>query len=185
MYSSHYEKLGDSERCIDDQIPFEIPANWKWVRFSEVFLLLSGRDLPSEKYNSKNLGIPYITGASQFEAGFLYVNRWTEVPVVISHKGDFLFTCKGTIGSTAFNDIGDIHIARQVMAVSSIGKSMLKYFKICFETFLEDIKNEARSMIPGIDRETILSMLIPLPPLSEQERIVAKLNSLLSLVDNL
>ena len=185
MYSSHYEKLGDSERCIDDQIPFEIPENWKWVRFSEVFLLLSGRDLPPEKYNSKNLGIPYITGASQFETGSLYVNRWTESPVVISHKGDFLFTCKGTIGSTAFNNIGDIHIARQVMAVSSIGKSILKYFKICFETFLDDIKNEARSMIPGIDRETILSMLIPLPPLAEQERIVTRLDSLLSLVDNL
>ena len=169
----------------EDDIPFDIPENWKWVRFANVYELVSGRDLAPNEYNSSNKGIPYITGASQFENEQLLITRWTEAPSVISHKGDFLLTCKGTIGSTAFNDIGDLHIARQVMAVRSQHPILLQYFKICFDSFINEIKAKAKSMIPGIDRTTVLSMLIPLPPLAEQKRIVEKLDQLLPLCDSM
>ena len=50
----------------------------------------------------------------------IIINRWTEAPITISNKGDLLLTCKGTIGSMAFNDIGQIHIARQVISRSTL-----------------------------------------------------------------
>ena len=119
--SSYYEKiLATGEvKCIDDEIPFETPETWQWCRLGNVINLLSGRDLQPNEYNSKGNGIPYMTGASNFEYGKLIINRWTMNPVTISSLGDILITCKGTIGEIAINNIGEIHIARQIMAISS------------------------------------------------------------------
>lgn len=102
----------------EDEKPFDIPESWEWCSLGSVISLLSGRDLTPQDYNDSNDGIPYITGASNFEGGSLVINRWTPKPVSISRYGDLLITCKGTIGTMAFNTVGDIHIARQVMAIS-------------------------------------------------------------------
>ena len=60
-----------------DEIPFEIPENWVWCRLGEVIQLISGQDLKPSEYNAKNIGIPYITGASHFNDGILEISRWT------------------------------------------------------------------------------------------------------------
>ena len=80
-------------------------------------MLISGRDLETSEYNSLNKGLPYITGASNIVDGQILINRWVENPKVISELDDLLISCKGTIGKTAINDIGDCHIARQIMSI--------------------------------------------------------------------
>ena len=182
--SSYYEKfLATGEvKCIDEEIPFEIPATWEWCRLGDVIQLLSGRDLEPYHYNSDGIGIPYMTGASNFCHEELIVNRWTEVPVTVSHIGDLLITCKGTIGTMAFNDIGDIHIARQIMAISSSYVS-LKYIKLCLEIHVAELQKAARSIIPGISRDDMLYAIIPLPPIEEQHRIVSKIREVLTYVE--
>ena len=55
--NSHYEKLDGVERCIDDELPFEIPQNWCWVRFGTAITLLSGTDFAPDEYNSVGKGI--------------------------------------------------------------------------------------------------------------------------------
>lgn len=117
--NKYWEKNSKIEKDITDEIPFEIPDSWVWCRLSNLVLLLSGRDLELTQYNSVSNGIPYMTGASNFKNGILIKNRWTDTPIVISVLGDLLITCKGTIGEMAFNTIGDIHIARQIMAIRS------------------------------------------------------------------
>ena len=117
--NKYFEKNGKIEKDITNEIPFEIPDTWAWSRLSNLVILLSGRDLEPSQYNSVSNGIPYMTGASNFRNGNLIKNRWTETPIVISILGDLLITCKGTIGEMSFNTIGDIHIARQIMALRS------------------------------------------------------------------
>ena len=117
--NKYFEKNGKIEKDITNEIPFEIPDTWAWSRLSNLVVLLSGRDLEPTQYNSVSNGIPYMTGASNFRNGNLIKNRWTETPIVISILGDLLITCKGTIGEMSFNTIGDIHIARQIMALRS------------------------------------------------------------------
>ena len=175
--NKYYEQIG--KKCLDitDEIPFDIPENWKWIKLDQGISLLSGRDLEPSQYNDLHHGIPYITGASNFVNSNLIINRWTEAPITISNKGDLLLTCKGTIGSMAFNDIGQIHIARQVMAITSYGID-LKYIKCFLQSNLSILEKNANSMIPGISRSTLLGMLFPLPPFKEQQRIVAQTEKL-------
>ena len=165
------------DRCPANA-PFSIPKKWRWAYFSDVIDLISGRDLEKDKILTVNNGIPYITGASQIQDGNIIVNRWTEHPIVVSKKGDILLTCKGTIGKIAQNNIGEIHIARQIMAIrpsEKISIGYITYFLYYVKNFLVE---KAKSMIPGIDRKTLLSMPIPLPPIEEQHRITIRLEGL-------
>lgn len=179
--NKYCEKIGKSVQCIDEEIPFEIPESWVWVRLENCISLLSGRDLEPSQYNDNKLGFPYITGASNFKNGTLYVNRWTNSPITIATKGSLLLTCKGTIGAMAFNNIGAIHIARQVMAIEAYLIN-LQYIRYYLQFNINALEKNANSMIPGISRNTILKMLFPLPPLAEQKRIVEKVNQLTQLL---
>ena len=182
-YNSHYEKFADGTvKCIDEEIPFEIPNTWQWCRISNVIKLLSGRDLTPNQYNSNTIGVPYMTGASNFFNGELIINRWTPSPVTISQKGDLLITCKGTIGEMAYNNIGEIHIARQIMAIST-NYMELSYIKIFLSTLIAELNAKAKSMIPGISRENILDTIIPTPPLNEQKRIAQRIEEIQPLID--
>lgn len=166
----------------EDEVPLEIPESWAWVRLNSVISLLSGSDLTPDKYNAIEKGIPYITGASNIEGNQLIINRWTEYPNNIARKGDLLLTCKGTVGKTIILVETEVHIARQIMALSAvmIDTVYLKYF---IEGQVETLKSKAKSMIPGIERDNVLKLLMPLPPLAEQKRIVAKIEELLPYLD--
>ena len=173
--ASHKSPCKNQSEHIDS--PFEIPQSWEWVRLGKIISLLSGRDLAPQNYSSIPQTYPYMTGASNFSNGKLLVNRWTNVPATISHNGDLLITCKGTVGVMAINTIGDIHIARQIMAISSSVVD-LHYVKVFLSSIVSSLKATATSMIPGIDRSAMLNLLIPLPPLNEQKRIVKRVEAL-------
>lgn len=87
-----------------------------------------------------------------------------------------LFT--GTIGEMAFNRIGSIHIARQIMALTGIVGD-LDYIRWFLYANVSSIERQANSMIPGISRDTLLKTLLPLPPKLEQKRINNKIVRLL------
>ena len=153
------------------------------MRLRRVISLLSGRDLNKSNYfDGKVGGTPYITGASNFSNGLVNTNRYTNHPTVLSYKGDLLITVKGTIGELAFNYFQKAHIARQIMAIQSTRLNLV-FLKYQLQQLLPNIKLQAQSMIPGISRETLLNLLIPLPPLSEQKRIVKAIEEALAKVD--
>ena len=176
-----YEKVGKNEPvCIADEVPFDIPESWEWVRFSNIIELQSGQDMTPDKYNSTQLGIPYITGASNIANGNVVINRWTEYGKAFAHRGDLLLTCKGTVGSMAVLKEPQVHIARQLMVIRSLSDDIeISYIKIVLETLIPILKAAAKSMIPGIAREDVLHSLLPLPPTSEQKRICGKIKALL------
>ena len=166
----YYEKVEKNEPVLLENLPFDIPDSWCFCRLGELIELQSGRDLEPNYYNDQRKGVPYITGASNIQNGHVTINRWTATPISISHKGDLLITCKGTIGTMAYNDIGDIHIARQIMSIKT-KDIFLKYVKIFLETYVSVLKTYAKSFIPGINRDDILNAIIPIPPYNEQIRI--------------
>lgn len=174
-----YEKVGKNEPvCIADEIPFEIPNSWEWVRLGSVIELQSGQDMTPDKYNDNGTGIPYITGASNIIDGTLIINRWTTCGKAFAHQGDILLTCKGTVGTMTILQEEIVHIARQIMAIRPIGNLYVPYIQLVLETMVESLKAAAKSMIPGISRNDVLTALYPVPPLNEQHRIMAKLKEI-------
>ena len=173
--NSHYEKLDGIERCIDDEIPFEIPESWEWTRLGQIISLLSGTDFKPEEYNDKCNGIPYITGASSLSENGVLINRWTEMPKIIVNYGDILLVCKGSgYGKTVICDIEKAHIARQIMAIKKFSTLDMLYIRLFLQANFNQIKSKGQGVIPGIDRNSVMNMLFPSPPLAEQKRIVEK-----------
>ncbi|MEI3137823.1 MAG: restriction endonuclease subunit S [Phocaeicola sp.] len=184
--SSYYEKLlaTGEVKCIDDEIPFEIPQGWEWCRMGGIIELLSGQDFMPEKYNSKNQGIPYITGASSISNGKLIINRWTECPSVIGKLGDLLIVCKGSgVGKMCFCNVEKIHIARQIQIIRGFSSFIcMSYLKLIIDANLSAITSNAQGVIPGISREHILNLIIPIPPFNAQQHIIKKLKLLQPLI---
>ena len=183
--NSYYEKVGNKVNCIDEEIPFELPEGWAFIRLKTAWKLISGRDLSPSEYNDKNDGIPYITGASNFKNGHISLVRWTPVPQVITRRGDLLMTCKGTIGEIAYNNFGEAHIARQIMAIRNNYSLNVDFLALCIEYSMTKIKQAAKGLIPGISREDILNLIIPIPPTKEQEIICNKLKVTFSAIEHI
>ena len=180
--NSYYEKIGDSIIQITDEIPFELPSNCLFVRFKDVWELLSGRDLAPGDYNDQGEGIPYITGASNFFNETVAISRWTNSPQVITKSGDLLITCKGTVGEVAFNTFGDAHIARQIMAMRNIYNLNIEYLSLCINYYIESLKSTAKGLIPGISREDVLNLILPLPSEEYQSLVVSRVNNLFEII---
>jgi len=179
----HYGNIGNKRLHIDGQTIFNLPKTWEWYKLSSLWDLLSGRDLTPSEYSAHKIGIPYITGASNFTDKDLLINRWTDCPKVIAKNGDLLITCKGTVGTMKINTQGDVHIARQIMAIKNRVDLNAEFLMIVLTSFVTQITLAAKGIIPGISREDLLDMLIPLPPLAEQRRIVTAIETAFEQLD--
>ncbi len=171
-----------SDKSHYENVPFEIPESWVLSDFSELVTLLSGRDLESNDCNSNREGVPYLIGASNIVDGKINITRWTTKPLVISKRSDILISCKGTIGEVVTNVIGEIHIARQFMAIQTSPMVYADYIELYIKSIVNNIKRNARGVIPGISREDILHREIALPPLKEQKRIVIEVEKWLDFI---
>ena len=181
-FSISYIKRSDTPHY--GNVPFEVPKGWTWTTLEEILELISGQDFPPEKYNDNATGIPYIIGASNIENERLVINRWTEYPSVYSYSNDLLVVCKGAgVGKMAINNIGTAHIARQIQAVRAYTNCInVKYIKAVVKNNIESIISMANGLIPGLKRELLLSLQIPLPPFAEQQRIVTEIEHLFTLI---
>ena len=169
----------------DDEKPFDIPDSWEWVRLGDVINLISGRDIPKKFHlasKSKD-SVPYITGASNItENGEIHISEWIDSPSVVVSKGTIILSVKGTIGKIAELNVEKAHIARQIMGIDNAFGLSKEYEKFFLESYIQELKNKAKSMIPGISRDDLLMAEFPLPPLSEQSRIAAKIAQLFALL---
>ena len=155
-----------------------MPSGWAKTYIRNIISLTSGTDLSPNEYSSDNIGVPYLTGASNIaDDNSIIINRYTNARYINSHKNEILLTCKGTIGKIAINKIGDLHVARQFMSIRSF--VLNNYIVIYLNTIVANLNSEAKSLIPGIDRNQILTKEIMLPPIQEQTRIARKVSELL------
>jgi type I restriction enzyme, S subunit len=166
--------------------PFETPSGWVPIRLGTVIYLLSGQHLqPPEYSETPGSGVPYITGPSDFTPMGLNISRYALVRKAVAKIGQLLLTVKGSgVGKTTICDIPEVAISRQLMSLTPIGWSV-PFLEIITHRLAEVLQSQARSLIPGIAREDVEGFVFPLPPLEEQHRIVAKVNALMALCDQM
>ena len=155
----------------------ECPSGWAVAQMESIIDLISGRDLENSRCNTEGHGVPYLIGASCIDNSLINIYRWTDTPEVISKEGDVLLSCKGTVGEVVLNTMGNLHIARQFMAIRSKAPQYIlpDYLGIIIKASIETLKKAARGVIPGISREDILGLTVMIPPSEEQQRILSRL----------
>ena len=178
--NSHYEKLDGIERCIDDEIPFEIPDNWIWCRLNMIGITQTG-NTPS-KTHSEYMGdeIPFITPGDIQDGHITYNNQAlsTQGKTVarVCSDGSILQVCiGGSIGKSAITD-REICFNQQINVISPIIVCSEYIYAIMQSPyFITSMKEQAGgTATPIINRGLWGSLLIPVSPLSEQYRIVEK-----------
>ena len=177
------QKWEDVPEIPKEDQPDPLPEGWKWVYLGSIIELISGRDVPKTQCNDKGEGIPYILGASNLKDNNFTVERWINNPVVTSKKGDLLISVKGTIGEVYLQKEDLVNISRQIMACRTDPLLFNKFLYFYFINKRDEFQQDAWGLIPGLSRDFILNYLIPLPPLETQQRIVNRIESLFSKLD--
>ena len=191
--NSYYEKiLATGEvKCIDEEIPFEIPKGWEWTRIGNIFNHASGKQQSS---SNKGGGTPqkFITTSNLYWGYFFLDNvkimNFTdeEIKTCSATKGDLL-VCEGGAGygrSAIWNEAYDIclqnHVHRLRPCISGICEYVYHFIYLLKES--NNLASVGTAM-PGLSASRLKGLLLPFPPLLEQKRIVAELEELLPWID--
>ena len=197
--SSYYEKiLATGEvKCIDEEIPFEIPKGWEWCRLNDLALYRKGpfgSSLTKSMFVAKSnqsIKVYEQKNAIQkdFRLGDYYISKekFEAMQSFIVKPNDIIVSCAGTIGETYLLPLdAPVGIINQaLMRVTLFDLSMAEYWQMYFAYMLlnEAQMKGAGSAIKNIPPfEYLKAVLVPIPPLSEQNRLVERYNLLLSLI---
>ena len=185
-----YEKVGKNEPvCIADEVPFEIPESWEWVRLGELFQHNTGKALNSSNRSGELL--TYITTSN------LYWNRFeidnlremyfseAEIQKCTATKGDLLVCEGGDIGRAAIWSYDtDIRIQNHIHRLRSYSKVCVEYYYYIFFLYKHAGWIGGKGIgIQGLSSNALHSLLFPLPPLQEQCRIVTKIKEIVPFLD--
>ena len=169
----------------EEEKPFEIPEGWEWVRLGEVALLNMGQSPEGVTVNDKE-GVEFHQGKVCF--GDRYLNRgdkYTTSPKKIAQRGDILLSVRAPVGAINITD-REICIGRGLCAISSLGDMTTDYYFYIIKAFEEYlIKRATGTTFLAVTALTVNEMIIPLPPLEEQKRIVEKLDLIMEMLDKL
>ena len=186
--NSYYEKVDGIERCIDDELPFEIPVSWAWTRLTNICSSIADGDHQPPPQTSH--GIPFLV-ISDVSSGNIDFSNTRFVPIEYYMQlsdtrkpcvGDLLFTVTGSYG---------------------IVISVLEERKFCFQRHMALLKplvlhtnylelalksplafNQCRTVATGTAQKTVglsslKNLLLPIPPIEEQDRILDKMDSIM------
>ena len=183
-----YEKIGKNEPvCIADEVPFEIPESWEWVRLGTVCeIARGGSPRPIKQFLTDSpSGINWIK-ISDSDKGGKYINATKEkiIPAGVAksryvHAGDFLLTNSMSFGRPYILNVdGCIHDGWLVLSdyQNAYDKDFLFYMLSSAFAYSQFCDIVSGAVVKNLNSDKVSSVLFPLPPITEQRRIVTKLD---------
>jgi type I restriction enzyme S subunit len=191
---SHYERIGNTERCIDDEIPFEIPDNWAWTRLKNI-VYNGGQQKPNTDFCYIDIGsIDNIKNKLNTEEKIISADKAPSRARKIVSYGDILystvrpylhnmcivdrtFTCK-PIASTGF---------AVFTTFKNLFNKYLFYYLLSpdFDKYANNTENSKGVAYPAINDEKLYKAFITIPPENEQKSIVIKIEEILAVIERL
>ena len=173
----HYEKIGDNEPvCIEDELPFEIPESWEWVRLGNAYNIVMGQSPNGNSVGKNCNGIEFHQGKICFGKKYLQVSEQkTTMPTKIIKEDAVVLCVRAPVGKVNIVE-RMICIGRGLCAVMPFISTSIEFIYLLLQTY-EDIFNKKATgtTFKAISNEVVFNQIIPLPPLAEQERIVAEI----------
>ena len=168
----------------EDEVPFDIPETWRWVRSSDALNITMGQSPESNSVNYDNLGCEFHQGKSNFGNKFLNTSSvYTTSKSKIIESPAIVMSVRAPVGDVNLIK-NQIFIGRGLAAFQIYTKCNLDYIFYYFLTIKSSLESVSTgSTFKAINSTTVKNIFIPLPPLAEQKRIVEKIEELLPLVD--
>ena len=195
-----YEIVDGKERCIADDVPFEIPESWCWCRLSHLYSILNGdrgKNYPS-KDKLKKHGIPFISainldGTKVVEDDKLLCVDETQYNLLNNGKlikDDIVVCIRGSLGKHARCQLDRGAIASSLVIMRSYCHSNVfaSYLMLYLDSplfFTEIKKYDNGTVQPNLAAKCLEEFFIPLPPLAEQKRIVEKIEELIPMINSM
>ncbi len=186
----------ESKPIEEDEIPFEIPESWEWVRLKDFIQFINGdrgKNYPSKDKLSESGEIPFIsainikgTSISNEKLLFLSQPQYDALSQGKLKKNDIVLCIRGSLGKAALYPFEQGAIASSLVILRNIGETSLQYILRFLTTpsFYSQINTyDNGTAQPNLSADNVANFIIPLPPLSEQRRIVAKIEELMPLVE--
>lgn len=188
MYFCYYEKNGSVIKNITDEIPFDIPKHWEWIRVGNLFQHNTGKALNSS--NIKGTKHKYITTSNlywnYFKLDSLREMLFTEEEFekCSIKKGDLLVCEGGDIGRAAiWNYDIPMCIQNHIHRLRPYGKISINFYYYVFFLYKSLGLIGGKGIgIQGLSTNALAKLIFPLPPLKEQKRIILKIEELLAKV---
>ena len=191
----HYEKFADgSVKCIEDEIPFDLPDGWAWERLGNVSTIArGGSPRPIEDYLTDDAdGINWIKiGDTEKDGKYILHTKEKIKPAGLSKtryvcSGDFLLTNSMSFGRPyILKTDGCIHDGWLVIGnINTVFNQDYLYYALSSGFMYTTLSLlAAGSTVKNLKSDTVRSVLFPIPPLGEQERMAQRLEQLISFVD--
>ena len=192
----HYEKFADgSVKCIEDEIPFDLPEGWAWARLNQIYNFIDYRGATPNKISS---GVPLIT-AKNVKSGYIdytideYISEeeyWDRQQRGTSRLGDVLFTTEAPLGNAAIADIEKFSAGQRLITFQHYGSCVLNnhtFLYFILSDFFQDQLHTRKtgSTVAGIKASILKTLLLPIPPIAEQDKIGEKCENLLALIEEI
>ena len=194
-----YEKVGKNEPvCIADEVPFEIPESWEWVRLSNIFSIINGdrgKNYPAKSTLSKK-GIPFISalnlnGKTVIEDDNLLClsdEQFNKLGNGKLIKDDVVVCIRGSLGKHGRYPFekgaiaSSLVILRPHLNISQLSDFIMMYLDSPV-FFSEILKYDNGTAQPNLAAKSIEMFFVPLPPLKEQEKILKKIEAVNSFIN--
>ena len=190
------EQIGNEIRDISDEIPFEIPDSWEWCRISNLFQLINGdrgKNYPSKEKLHESGEIPFISAINMQngtvnKSNLLYVDKeqYDKLNSGKLFQNDLVVCIRGSLGKFCIYPFDIGAIASSLVILRRFGEINNDFLALYIQSplFFDEIrKYDNGTAQPNLSAKDLSDFFLPIPPLSEQKRIVAKIEELLPYIE--